>query len=99
MRVEEDDDMEQTLTLNEAARRLGVSRHKVWLLVRDGTLPARQNPLDKREKLIPVSAVEELAATGKRVQRPRPRSAGIVNEPSLQSSELEDIMLAEWHPK
>jgi len=91
--------MENAVTLKEAARRLGVSRHKVWLLVREGTLPARQNPLDKREKLIPVSAVEELAATGKTTQRPRPRTFGIVNDPTLQSSEIEDYMREHWKPE
>jgi hypothetical protein len=80
----------ETLSMTEAAARLGVSVVKIRGLVRDGVLPARPNPLDKREKLIPLSAVEQLAAEGRPAPRPKPRSAGIINNPSLQRTELEE---------
>ena len=88
--------MENTLTITETAQRLGVSRHKVWTLVKDGTLPTRRNPLDKREKLIPVDVVERLAAEGKPVQRPYPSTIGIVADGTLPSSESEEYMRAHF---
>ena len=39
---------------------LGVSRTKVWRLVKEGQLGAVVNPLDKREKLFSKSQVESL---------------------------------------
>lgn len=56
--------------MTEAARRLGVSVVKIRSLVRDGVLPVRANPLDKREKLIPVDFIEELAKHGQPAQAP-----------------------------
>ena len=50
------------LSITEAAERLGVSRVKVRALVKEGTLPAMTNPLDRRERLIPLSAIEQLEA-------------------------------------
>jgi hypothetical protein len=90
--------MENTLTITETAQRLGVSRHKVWTLVKEGTLPTRRNPLDKREKLIPVDAVERLAAEGKPAHRPYPRSIGIVADGSLPCRDSEEYMEAHWKP-
>lgn len=52
--------MDDTLTMTEAARRLGVSRVKVRALIKEGVLPAMTNPLDKRERRIPVIAIEQL---------------------------------------
>jgi excisionase family DNA binding protein len=86
--------MDDVLTITETARRLGVSRHKVWTLVKDGTLPARQNPLDRREKLVPLDAVEELAARGKAPARPYPRTIGLVSDPTFRSEEAEEYMRA-----
>jgi excisionase family DNA binding protein len=54
--------MDDTLTMTEAARRLGVSRVKVRALIKEGALPAMTNPLDKRERRIPVVAIEQLEA-------------------------------------
>ena len=59
------------ITMTEAAQRLGVSLVKVRSLVREGVLPVRDNPLDKREKLIPVDAVEKLAKQGQPAQSPK----------------------------
>ena len=88
--------MHSTLTVTEAARRLGVSRHKVWALIKDGTLLARANPLDRRQKLIPVEAVENLLAEGNSVRLPYPSTIGIVADGSLPSSESEDYMRAHF---
>jgi Helix-turn-helix domain len=59
------------ITMTEAAEQLGVSLVKLRSLVRDGVLPVRDNPLDKRQKLVPVSAVEELQSQGKAARTPR----------------------------
>jgi excisionase family DNA binding protein len=85
--------MERAITVTEAARRLGVSRHKVWLLMREGALPSRPNPLDRRQKLIPVEAVERLAHHGAS-RRPYPRTIGIVSDGSLPSGQSEEYMLS-----
>jgi len=50
------------LSINETAERLGVSRVKVRGLVKEGILPAMTNPLDRRERLIPLRAIEDLEA-------------------------------------
>ena len=47
-------------TISKARELLGVSKNKMWRLVRDGTLEAFANPLDKREKLVRRVDVEEL---------------------------------------
>jgi hypothetical protein len=41
-------------------------RVTVWKMVRDGVLPAQQNPIDKREKLVLLSAVEKLERIGRK---------------------------------
>jgi Helix-turn-helix domain len=61
------------ITMTEAADRLGVSPVKLRALVQDGTLSVRENPLDKRQKLIPVSAVDALASKGRAARTPRRR--------------------------
>jgi len=48
------------ITLSQAMNLLGVSRTKVWRLVKEGQLGAVVNPLDKREKLFSKSQVESL---------------------------------------
>lgn len=57
--------MENTdfITLTEARHILGVSRMKVWRLVKEETLTAIANPLDKRQKLVRRSQVEALMPT------------------------------------
>lgn len=58
---------ETYITASEAARELGVSRKKVADLIKSGKLLTKDDPLDKRVKLIAYSAVEELkrASRGK----------------------------------
>ena len=48
------------INLTEAGRILGVSRMKLWRLVKEGTLKAISNPLDKRQKLVSRAQVEAL---------------------------------------
>jgi hypothetical protein len=43
--------MAQKLQLGEAAAYLGVSRQKVWLLVKKGVLQTHKDPLDERGKV------------------------------------------------
>jgi excisionase family DNA binding protein len=57
---------EELLSMNEVAERLGVSRVTIWKMVKSGILPAQQNPIDKRERLVPKSAVEALERRGRR---------------------------------
>jgi hypothetical protein len=53
-------DKADLITLTVARSLLGVSRTKIWRLVREGTLMVYSNPLDKREKLVKRSQVEAL---------------------------------------
>ncbi len=48
-------------TVKQAADVLGVSRWKMWRLVEAGSFTVEANPLDKRQKLLPVDEVEQLA--------------------------------------
>jgi excisionase family DNA binding protein len=57
---------EDWLTINEAAERLGTNRVKIWRLIKAGRLEARENPLDRREKLISSVAIEELLRLGRK---------------------------------
>ncbi len=48
------------LTLQEAADLMGVSRFKLWRLVREGKLVAHQSERDRREKLVRRADIESL---------------------------------------
>ena len=92
--------MQDKMTIREVAQYLGISRTTVWNMIKKGELPATQNPVDKRERLVPVAAVEQLKerGRGKEPRRPIPRTFGMVADPTLQSTELEDYMRDHWHP-
>jgi excisionase family DNA binding protein len=47
-------------TIAEAARFLGVSRTKVWQLVKNNIIPHQKDPLDDRKKLIRKADLEQL---------------------------------------
>src|SRR5437763_1161187 len=49
------------VSVNEAAEMLGVNRRTVWRLISTGDLPALEDPLDKRAKLIRREDVQRLA--------------------------------------
>lgn len=51
---------ERYVTVQQTADELGVSRATVWRMIRDGKLPSERDPLDRRAKMIPVSALEAL---------------------------------------
>ena len=46
------------IPLNEAARRLGVSKVTMARLVREGRFAVYENPLDRRQKLVDAAEVE-----------------------------------------
>ena len=48
------------VTMTEAQEILGVSRFKIWQLVKQGTLETFRSELDRREKLIRRSDLEAL---------------------------------------
>lgn len=91
--------MSQTLTLTEAARRLGVSRTKVWSMVRAGELVAYADPLDKRQRLIPQVAIDELLVRRGLPPRPRARTIGLVDDGTVQSDQVEDYIREHWQPE
>lgn len=53
---------EDTMTVAEAQRELGVSKAKMARLIADGVLHAEPDPLDKRFKLVARTEVEALKA-------------------------------------
>lgn len=48
--------------VEQAAERLGVSRTKIWRLIRDGRIATSSDLLDRRRKLISIEELERLAA-------------------------------------
>ena len=91
----EERDMMEMLTVGEAAEYLGVSRTKVWTMVKEGVLMAAQNPLDKREHLIPLHDLQQLR---NRKRRPYPRTVGMVSDGTIPSDQVEDYLKANWKP-
>lgn len=96
------------LTVQAAAEVLHTNRRRIWQLIRDHQLKAIENPLDRREKLILRAEVERLAifsrprhadGVGPAQSRPRPRTFDLLDDPDLQSEELEDCLLVHWHPE
>lgn len=83
--------VEDRVPIREAARLLGVSRTKVWAMVRDGELEAQVDPLDRRQRLISRSDIERLLRE-RGGQRSRPTSIGIIHDPAFQSVDAEEYM-------
>jgi len=54
---------EEFVTMTEAQEILGVSRFKVWQLVKEGKLEAFQSDLDRRQKLIRRQDLDALRFT------------------------------------
>jgi hypothetical protein len=50
------------VSLTEAARSIGVSRNKMWKLVRAGVFTVYENPRDAREKLLKKADVDAYLA-------------------------------------
>lgn len=59
-------DGREYVNIAEAAEMLGVNRRRVWQMIRDGQLEAIVNPVDRRERIIPRSQVEELMRFAKK---------------------------------
>jgi excisionase family DNA binding protein len=85
--------MKDALTMTEAAKRLGITRVTLGRLVREGVLPVTENPLDKRQRLIPESAIRHMEA---REARPHPRTLGSLSDPELRSDEIEEYIESQW---
>jgi len=86
---------EERVTMREAAAMLGVSHAKMWQLVRDGILPAQQNPLDKRQRLIPIAAIKRLRDEGRSPRRFV--SDGSDTEPvTIPSNRIKDWVRETW---
>ncbi|HET9111962.1 MAG TPA: hypothetical protein VFN78_14125 [Ktedonobacterales bacterium] len=66
-------DEEQYLTASSAAKELGTTRAKIAKLIKSGVLPHIPNPLDGREKLVPLSAIDRLRQMGRRSDDPKVR--------------------------
>ena len=60
------------LNIHQAADALGVSRRRIWQMVKAGELESVPNPLDRRESLIPHAELERLASFAKRGPTPDP---------------------------
>lgn len=95
--------MSETVTVSQAARLLGVSRSKIWALLREGTLQAQPNPLDKRQKLISLSALRELRREPRIIPAESTptstlHSVGAGSNASVRSDELESYLQEHWHP-
>ncbi|MGI8824199.1 MAG: helix-turn-helix domain-containing protein [Chloroflexota bacterium] len=89
--------MSETVTMREAARRLGVSDTKIWRLVKKGTLSVQKNPLDGRERLIRTIDLEKLTERGQGT--PHFVSDGIVDIPTApRAAEIEEHLLTHWRP-
>lgn len=90
--------MSSAVTMTEAARRLGITRVTLRRLVREGVLPTMENPLDKRQRLIPESALKTLQPTPSTTRR-RFLSDGAGSNPDVQSRDLEEYLEAHWRPR
>jgi excisionase family DNA binding protein len=51
---------QRRMLLTAAARRLGISNTTIRKMVADGKLTTYENPLDGRQKLVDVAAIEAL---------------------------------------
>jgi len=57
--------MSEFVTVGEARKRLGgISKAKMAQLIQDGVLPTYPNALDKKSKLIKLSDIGKLIASG-----------------------------------
>ncbi|MGI8967717.1 MAG: helix-turn-helix domain-containing protein [Chloroflexota bacterium] len=89
--------MSETVTMREAARRLGVSNTKIWRLVKEGALSAQKNPLDGRERLVRLADLERLKEQDQ--AQSHFVSDGIVNVPTApHAAEIEEYLRTHWRP-
>jgi hypothetical protein len=96
--------VEKRVNLTTAAKVLGISRTKLWVMVRAGEIESSADPLDKRQRLIPLREIERLqeqrgtaADADSRVRTPRFVSDGSVSNPSAVSSDrIKDWVRETW---
>lgn len=69
--------LSQHLTLTEAARYLGVSRAKLSRMAKEGVIPFRHSPLDRRVKLFRLDDLDELLARSRRLYPPSRRHGAV----------------------
>lgn len=53
------------LTVTEGAAYLGVSRNKIWKIIKSGELATRKDPLDERRKLVKKADLQRLKERSK----------------------------------
>jgi excisionase family DNA binding protein len=89
---------EGALNMTDAARRLGKSRVTVRRLVREGILPSMADAVDRRQRLIPVSAIRSIELA----TQPKPlhfRSDGAGESDLVRSDEIDAYLEAHWRPR
>lgn len=92
------------IPLREAAKRLGISRTKLWSMVRNGDVEVRPDPLDRRQRLVSVQAIDTLLADRaleagpKRSGTKRFISDGIEGNPNaVPSDRIKEWVRETWH--
>ncbi len=83
--------------MTEAAALLGVSNATMWRLVKDGTLSARQDPLDRRVKLIERADLDRLAARSSRPRRHFVSDGAGSNPEGPDAATVKGWIRANWH--
>jgi hypothetical protein len=69
----------------------------MWQLVRDGILPAQQNPLDKRQRLIPVAAIKRLQQGEAHPPRRFVSDGSDTSLVAIPSDRIKDWVRETWH--
>jgi hypothetical protein len=96
---------ERQVNLTTAAKILGVSRTKLWTMVRAGEVESLPDRLDKRQRLIPIREVERLLSErGVSIQpnsesRGRPRfisDGGVSNPDAVGSDRIKEWVRETW---
>jgi excisionase family DNA binding protein len=89
--------MDQSVNVTEAAARLGVSRRKVWQLIREGTLPYQRDPVDRRQKLIPVDALNDLRSDHSAPPE-LPSFIGCIADGTFDAAQIDEYLAEHWRP-
>jgi len=90
--------IERVLNMTDTALRLKTSRVTVRRLVREGILPSMEHPLDRRQRLIPESAIRSLELA----EQTRPlhfHSDGAGDNPNVHSDQIDAYLEAHWRPQ
>jgi excisionase family DNA binding protein len=88
------------LTVNQAAKRLGVPRRRISDMIRRGQLHTETNPLDRRSRLILESEIERLSALPRAPKRKTtaPGEAAAVGRLPVESIQSEALDSSEETP-